>query len=133
MVNDKVGDLIIRIKNAGMVKKDHVKMPYTKFKHSIAKKMSQKGLVGEISCSSVQDKERKSLIIKLVYDKDGNHRINDFVRVSKSGKRVYQKSKEIRKVKFGKGFVFLSTPKGILVGEEAVKEKVGGETLFKVW
>jgi small subunit ribosomal protein S8 len=73
------------------------------------------------------------LEVILRYNADGSAFIRGVKRISKPGRRMYLKSAEVFPVKFGKGTLVLSTPKGILAGEEARKEKVGGEQLFIIW
>ena len=131
MVSDTVGDFIIQIKNAGMVGKKEVSLPYSKLKHAIAAKLVEKGYV---EAADMHGKSAiKTLSVALKYDESGKHQIRGVKRVSKPGRRLYAKSTEIYPVKFGKGRVILSTPAGILTGEEARKANVGGEQLFMIW
>ena len=131
MVNDPVSDLIIQLKNAGMVGKSDVCLPYSKLKHSIADKLVKAGYVE--SAAKRGKKIKKTLDITLKYDKVGAHQIRGVKRVSKPGRRMYISVSEIYPVKFGKGKRILSTPAGILTGEEARKQNVGGEELFIIW
>ena len=131
MVSDAVGDFIIQLKNAGMAKKKEVALPYSKLKHAIADVLKQEGYVSEVATAG--DTVKKSLVVTLNYAENGSHRINDVKRMSKPGRRLYAKAAEIYPVKFGKGRIILSTPAGILTGEEARKQNVGGEQLFKIW
>lgn len=131
MVGDTVGDFIIQLKNAGMVGKKEVSLPYSKLKHSIADVLVKEGYVA--SAKAEGKGVEKTLDMKLQYDEAGSHRISDVKRVSKPGRRLYTKSTEIYPVKFGKGRMILSTPAGILTGEEARKTNVGGEQLFIIW
>ncbi len=130
MVGDTVGDFIIQLKNAGMVGKKEVRLPYSKLKHAIADVLKNEGYVAEVSAEGkVADKQ---LIVNLKYD-NGSHSITDVKRISKPGRRLYAKASEIYPVKFGKGRVILSTPAGILTGEQAREKNVGGEQLFLIW
>ncbi len=131
MVSDTVGDFIIQLKNAGMAKRKEVSIPYSKLKHAIADKLVQEGFIA--SAEMAGKNVAKTLDVKLQYDAEGRHRIADVKRISKPGRRLYAKATEIYPVKFGKGRVILSTPAGILTGEEARKANVGGEELFKIW
>jgi len=131
MVSDTVGDFIIQLKNAGMAKKQEVSLPYSKLKHAIADVLKQEGYVADVA--TVGDTVKKQLVVTLHYVESGAHRISDVQRMSKPGRRLYSKASEIYPVKFGKGRVILSTPAGILTGEEARKQNVGGEQLFKIW
>ncbi len=130
MVSDTVGDFITQLKNAGMVGKSGVVLPYSKLKAAIAEKLVASGYVAAVE---TKGKDAKKLLeITLKYD-NGHHSINGVKRVSKPGRRLYSKVAEIYPVKFGKGHMFLSTPAGILTGEEARQQNVGGEQLFVIW
>ncbi|MEY2665338.1 MAG: hypothetical protein RLZZ480_443 [Candidatus Parcubacteria bacterium] len=131
MVGDTIGDFIIRLKNAGMVGKGTVSVPYSKLRHSVAKKLVDAGYVVAATEQGkrVQD---KTLEVTLKYE-NGAHRIRGVKRVSKPGRRLYTKVADIHKVKFGQGHMILSTPSGILTGEEAKEKGVGGEQLFIIW
>jgi len=131
MVNDPISDFIIRIKNASMIRKESVVIPYSKLKHAVAEKLEEKGYVGTVTKRG--RKVRKLLEVELRYETDGTSRIQDVARVSKPGRRVYVSLSNIRPVRFGKGSLLISTPKGILTGDEAKEEHVGGEALFKIW
>lgn len=131
MVNDPVADFIIQLKNAGMVKKNDVSLPYSKLKHAIADKLVEAGYVE--SAAKRGKKVKRTLDVTLKYDKDGQHQIRGVQRVSKPGRRMYVGVSNIFPVKFGKGKRILSTPAGILTGEEARKKNVGGEELFIIW
>ncbi|MFT7506941.1 MAG: small subunit ribosomal protein S8 [Acidimicrobiales bacterium] len=131
MVGDTVGDFIIQLKNAGMVGNKEVSLPYSKLKHAIADKLVKEGYL--VTAETKGEGVAKSLDMKLQYDANGSHRISGVKRVSKPGRRVYTKATEIYPVKFGKGKMILSTPVGILNGEDARKANVGGEQLFIIW
>ena len=131
MVNDPVGDFIIQLKNAGMVRKGAVSIPYSKLKHAIANKLVEAGFI--TSADKYGKKVKKTLDITLKYDAGGKHHILGVQRVSKPGRRLYLSVAEIFPVKFGKGKRILSTPVGILTGDEAREKNVGGEELFIIW
>ena len=131
MVNDPLADLIVQLKNAVRVRKEVVVIPYSKLKHAVLDKLFERGDVAAIEKRG--KKARKFLEITLKYDKGGASRIEETKRVSKPGRRIYMNVSHIRPVRFGKGALILSTPKGILTGEEAKKEHVGGEALFMIW
>jgi small subunit ribosomal protein S8 len=131
MVGDTIGDFIIRLKNAGAVQKATVSVPYSKLRHSVAKKLVDAGYISAAveHGKLVQD---KTLEVTLKYEA-GSHKIRGVKRVSKPGRRLYTKVADIYPVKFGQGHMILSTPAGILTGEEAREKKVGGEQLFIIW
>lgn len=131
MVNDPVGDFIIRIKNANAVKHERVAAPYSKLKHAIADKLREKGYVKSVTKRG--KKTRKHIEVELVRDEDAGIAIHNVKRVSKPGRRVYVSADTIRPVRHGKGVLMLSTPRGILTGDEARKARVGGEALFEIW
>jgi small subunit ribosomal protein S8 len=131
MVSDPVADLIIRMKNAGMVGKRELTVPYSKLKHAIAEKLQEAGYIAGVEKHG--KKIKKSLVVTLGYSEDGEHAIHGVKRISKPGRRLYIGVSKIHPVKFGKGKRILSTPLGILTGEEAREKNVGGEELFIIW
>jgi len=131
MVTDPIGDLITRLKNAGMVGHKDVALPYSKLKEAVALTLKKSGFVGEVAHNG--SGVEKKLTVELLYEKNGAPRIKGVKRVSKPGRRLYAGVKDIHPVKYGKGIMVLSTPKGILVDSEARKVKTGGETLFTMW
>lgn len=130
VINDPVGDMIIRIKNAGMAKRPTVDVPHSMLKLAIAEKLKEHGYV--IAVEKRGRKVKKTLEITLAYN-EGAPRINGVKRISKPGRRMYAKVADIVPIKYGHGTSLLSTPKGILTGEEARKAKLGGEMLFYIW
>lgn len=131
MITDPIGDLIIRLTNAGAVKKQTVSVPFSMFKLAIAEKLKEIGMVQQIEKKG--KKVKKTIDVTLKYDEEGNPRISGVKRVSKPGRRIYKSVSEIIPVRYGHGHIILSTPKGIKTGLEARKEKVGGEALFEIW
>ena len=131
MVNDPIADFIIRVKNAGMVGKHEVALPYSKLKHAIADTLVKAGFLEKTrKQGKLVDTE---LVVYLKYGANGRHAINDVKRVSKPGRRLYIKAADVHAIKYGKGKLILSTPAGILTGEEAKEKNVGGEQLFTIW
>lgn len=131
MVSDTVGDFIIQLKNAGAVGKSEVSLPYSKLKHAIADKLVAAGYLE--AAKKMNKKPYPTLVVTLKYDAAGTHFINGVKRVSKPGRRLYTGVATIYPIKFGKGHMILSTPAGILTGEEARQQNVGGEQLFMIW
>lgn len=127
MVSDRVGDFIIRLKNAGAIGKPEVVLPYSKHLESIAKKLKELGYVSDVK------KDDKELTVVLSYDERGVHKIKGVKRISKPGRRLYAPAREAHGVKNGLGASILSTPKGVLSDSEARKVRAGGETLFEIW
>ncbi|OGG54549.1 30S ribosomal protein S8 [Candidatus Kaiserbacteria bacterium RIFCSPHIGHO2_02_FULL_49_11] len=131
MVSDPIGDFIVRLKNASQVGKDTVAVPHSKLRLAVAEILEKKGYIKSINKKG--KKTGRTIEVELKYNKDKTPTIVGVKRVSKPGRRIYQGAKDIRPVKYGKGLLVLSTPRGILGGEEARKENVGGEALFKIW
>lgn len=123
--------MIIRIKNAAMAKKPSVVVPHSDFRLAVAEKLKAQGFVGTIEKHG--KKVQRTLELEMLYHKDGTPVVTDVKRISKPGRRLYVKSSECGSVRGGRGFEIISTPNGILTGEEARKQHVGGEILFKVW
>ncbi|MEX0917213.1 MAG: 30S ribosomal protein S8 [Candidatus Paceibacterota bacterium] len=131
MVNDPVGDFITRLYNASLVKKESVSVPYSVLKHAVAEKLRVAGYVKSVEKRG--KKVKKTLEVDLSYEKNGTPNILGVRRVSKPGRRLYEKAKDVKSSRGGREATILSTPKGILTDREARKENVGGETLFKIW
>ncbi|KND50000.1 MAG: ribosomal protein S8 [Parcubacteria bacterium C7867-008] len=130
MVSDRVGDFIIRLKNAGAIGNTMVSAPHSKHIEEIANKLKELGFVERVE---VTKKAPFQIEVTLAYDARGNHKITDVKRISKPGRRLYVSSTEAHAVKNGLGARIISTPKGILTDKEARKVRAGGENLFEIW
>ncbi len=127
---DPVADLITRIRNAIAVGKTEVRVPTSKLKFAIAEKLQKTNYIEKVELEKAEPRN----ILHVVINKEGeNARINEISKVSTPGRRIYAGVSEIPKVKSGRGTVLVSTSKGIMTGQEAVKNKLGGEILVKVW
>lgn len=127
---DPIADLLTRIRNANMVGKTEVRVPTSKIKHVVAEQLVKHNYLAGVKLE--EGKPRGTLVVTLA--KDGtNCPINEITRVSKPGRRVYVAASEIPKVKQGRGIVLISTSKGVMTGSEAVRNKLGGEVLLKVY
>jgi small subunit ribosomal protein S8 len=127
---DSVADMFTRIRNAYAVGKDSVVVPYSKFKMEIAKVLQKHGYVKEVNRRG--KKARKSLEILLLY-KNNAPVISQMRVVSKPSRRVYVSYKKIFPVRNSLGISVLSTPKGVMTGQEARRQKVGGELIAEIW
>ncbi len=130
-MTDPISDMIIRMKNAAMAGNDVVSMPQSKIKLAIAEKLKQRGIVNSVATHGKN--ASKSIELTFVRDEKGVYAFRDVLRISKPGRRVYFGASDIRPVMGGSGALLISTPKGVLFGDEARKEKVGGEPLFEIW
>ena len=131
MVSDPVADFIIRLTNAGAIRKETISVPFSNLKMAIAEKLKDAGYVKSIEKKG--KKVKKTLDVVLKYNEEGVHAIKGVRRISKPGRRMYKRVNEINPVRYGHGALVLSTPKGIKTDKEARKEKVGGEALFEIW
>ena len=129
-MSDPIADLLTRIRNAGNALLPSVEIPHSKMKESIALVLKREGYVSDVAVEGVVAK--KKIKVKLKYD--GRKSVIDGLkRVSTPGLRRYVGSDEIPRVRNGLGTAILSTPAGILTGNEARRQNVGGELLCSVW
>jgi small subunit ribosomal protein S8 len=128
---DKIANMIITIKNASMVSKETVVVPFSNIKYAIAQCLKEQGFIVNVS-KKTEKNNVPVLEIQLAYTPEGP-KIHDVKRMSKQSRRMYSGAKELRPVKNGHGITVLSTPKGILSDKQARKEMVGGEVLFTMW
>lgn len=126
MMNDKVGDLLIRIKNGYMARRGEVVSPYSKLSMAILELLKDEGFIDSF------EKGERDIKIVLKYE-DRKPVLTDVKRISKPGKRVYKGTKLIPRVYNGLGFAIISTPKGIMSDKVARKEGLGGEIMAFVW
>ncbi len=127
---DQIADLITRIRNAILVSKNEVKVPTSKLKVALIDSLKKGGYITDYKI----EKNHPRDVLHITINNDGeNARINEIVKVSKPGRRVYSSVDEIPTVKSGRGIVLISTSKGIMTGSEAKKHRLGGEILVKVW
>ncbi len=127
---DPIADLLTRIRNAALVGKTEVRVPTSKIKKVVAEALKANKYLADVKEEA--GKPRGTLVITI--NKPGeNSNINEITRLSKPGRRVYVKAEEIPKVKSGRGLVLVSTSKGVITGQEAVKQRLGGELLLKVY
>lgn len=126
---DQIANMLIAIKNGGLVKKASVIIPSSKMKVAILELLKEEGY---IKTYKVTDGVKPTVEVVLEYKK-GTPRIQGVSRVSKQSKRVYTGVKKISPFKYGHGMTVLTTPKGILSDKQARKEMVGGEILFTIW
>ena len=132
MVNDPIGDFITRLKNAGMVGKREVVVPYSRLKESVALTLKKNGYLTEVAEVTKTGASRE-LTATLAYGANGRAVIQGVKRISKPGRRLYAKAGDVHTVRYGRGVLVLSTPQGILSDREARKIHIGGETLFAIW
>jgi len=126
-VTDPISDLLTRLRNAARARKTLVHVPYSKMKDSICAVLKAKGYV--VSAQTVGEGITKELLVQLPENRQDLH----LKSVSKPGQRIYVKCTEIPRVLSGMGLAIVSTPKGIMSGDDARKQKLGGEYLCEIY
>ena len=127
---DPIADLLTRIRNAKMVGKTEVRLPSSKMKQVIAQQLKKSGYLADVK---VEDGTPRDTLVVTINKPGEVSTINEITRMSKPGRRMYVKADEIPKIKSGRGLVLISTSKGVITGDEAVKQRLGGELLLKVY
>jgi small subunit ribosomal protein S8 len=131
MNTDPIADMLTRIRNASMVQHKQVVVPTSKIKVSIAKILQEEGFID--GYTETAEKPQGNLVIRLKYTGRGEPVITGLERVSKPGKRVYTGHQDIPWVRAGLGISIVSTPKGLMTGRQARRNRLGGELLCNVW
>lgn len=129
--SDPIGDMLTRIRNGQMARKNAVRSPASKFRASVLDVLKREGYIRDYRLED-GDTGHQELVIELKYF-EGTPVISKIRRVSKPGRRVYSKIADLGKVANGLGISVLSTPRGVLSDEEARTENVGGEVLCEVF
>ena len=129
MTIDPIADMLTRIRNASLVRKAEVLVPYSKIKFGIAKILEKEKYINNVE---VLEDTIKQLKLGLIYDNKKSV-ISSIRRVSKVGQRVYVGNKEIRPVLNGYGFAIISTSRGLMTNREARKAGLGGEVICEVY
>ena len=136
MINDPIADMLTRIRNAQMAGHAAVAMPSSNIKKEIARILKEEGFIEDYEVLTGEKVSQTTLQIKIKYAGERRSRkpvITAIERVSRPGRRVYTRHDEIPWVLSGMGISILSTPKGVMTGQRARQEGVGGEILCKVW
>ncbi len=126
-VTDPIADLLTRLRNAARARKTLVHIPYSKMKDAICGVLKTKGYI--MSFQKVGDGVTKELLVELPENRQDLH----LKSMSKPGQRIYVKTTQIPRVLSGMGLAILSTPKGVMSGDDARKQKLGGEYLCEIY
>lgn len=130
MLTDPISDMLTRIRNAQMVKKEEITLPFSKIKFSIAKILEAEGFIKKAE----EDKEGKFAQLRLMLKYENKKpMIHMIKRVSKPGNRVYAKSTEMPRVLSDLGIAIISTPNGLMTNKEARARHLGGEILCEIF
>lgn len=134
-VTDPIADMLTRIRNAIIARHTEVAIPYSKLKEEIAKILVEEGYVEGYAVAG--EIPHKNITVTLKYFGSRRREIRPVItgleRVSKPGRRLYTGSDDIPWVLSGMGIAILTTPKGVMTGQTARRERLGGEILCYVW
>ena len=132
-VTDPIADMLTRIRNAGIARHPQVAMPNSKMREAIAKILKDEGFIKDYEV--LPGKLSATLLLHLKYTRERRPVpvISGLVRVSKPGRRNYCGKSEIPRVRSGLGIAILSTPRGVMTGEQARRLGIGGEVLCYAW
>ena len=130
-MSDPIADMLTRMRNALMVKYNRVDIPASGTKVNIAKVLKAEGYIKNFKV--IKDPRQGVLRIYLRYDDHAKPVITGLERISKPGRRVYAKAKEMPRVLNGLGINVVSTSRGLMTDRQARVENLGGEVMCSIW
>jgi len=130
-MTDPIADLLTRIRNAIIARHDRVDVPASRIKVAIVRILKDEGFIKNFKVS--KDNKQGLIRIFLKYADHNAPVINGLERISKPGRRVYQRAAELEPVLSGLGVAILSTSSGVMTDKEARRQNLGGETLCQIW
>ena len=130
-MTDPIADMLTRIRNAVRVEKPNVQLPASKVKRGLAEVLKREGYIWD--WAEVESKPAPQLRIDLKYGPNGERVIRHIRRISKPGRRIYNRARDLRPVLNGLGISIISTSRGVVSDREARQRKLGGEVLCEVW
>lgn len=130
IMTDPIAQMLTEIKNALAAHHPELEVPFSKLKYEIAKILVKKGFLEKAEKVGKAHQARIRIHLDLSTTPPP---ITDFKRISRPSRRLYVKAREIPLVMQGKGLAVISTPRGVMSGEEARKQNLGGELLFTIW
>jgi small subunit ribosomal protein S8 len=131
MMTDQIADMLTRIRNAVRVERPHVEMPLSKVKRGVADVLKREGYIWD--WEEIEAVPAAHLRIDLKYGPNGERVIRHIKRISKPGRRVYSKARDLRPVLDGLGITIISTSRGVVSDREARQRNLGGEVLCEIW
>jgi small subunit ribosomal protein S8 len=131
MMTDPIADMLTRIRNAVRVERPHVELPASKVKRGVADVLKREGYIWD--WQEVDGEPVAQLRIELKYGPNGERVIQHVKRVSKPGRRIYSKARDLRPVLNGMGISIISTSRGVISDREARQRNLGGEVLAEIW
>jgi len=130
-MTDPIADMLTRIRNAVTAKHEYVNIPASKMKLAIADVLRGEGFIRDYEVT--EEANRKLMRVHLNYTGKKEPVLTGLQRVSKPGLRVYVQKREIPRVYGGLGIAILSTPQGVMSGQDAWRRSIGGEVICYVW
>lgn len=130
-MSDPLGDMLTRIRNGQRAGKTQIKAPASKLRSNVLEVLKREGYIRDYRMGQ-DEKGFDEILVELKYH-DGVPVIREIARVSKPGRRVYSKIKELPRFYNGLGIMILSTPRGVMADHEARAANVGGEVLCRVF
>jgi small subunit ribosomal protein S8 len=130
MMTDPIADMLTRIRNAVRVERPFVEMPLSRVRKGVAEVLKREGYIWD--ATEVDGEPVRQLRLELKYGPNGEQVIQRIKRVSKPGRRVYAKSKDLRPVLNGLGISIISTSRGLVSDREARQQNLGGEVICEV-
>lgn len=127
---DPISDMLTRMRNALSIQKNEVSIPHSKLKEAVATLLKNNGFIQGVSV--VDASIGKTLVVTMDANKTNNY-ISEITRLSKPGRRQYARANEIPVIKRGRGLVIVSTSKGLMTGDEAKKQNIGGELICRIF
>lgn len=132
MMTDPIADMLTRIRNAVRVERPFVDIPTSRVKRGVADVLKREGFIWDWKEEAEEDKPVSTLRLELKYGPNGERVIQSIKRVSKPGRRLYSRSKELKPVLGGLGIRIISSSHGVISDREARQKNVGGEILCEV-
>jgi small subunit ribosomal protein S8 len=130
-LSDPIADMLTRLRNGLMARHATVDVPHSNLKERIAVILKDEGFVRDYEV--LREGAKTTLRVTLKYTAARRPVISHLRRLSKPGLRVYSRTDRIPRVLGGMGIVILSTPRGVITGQQARRIGVGGELLCEVW
>ncbi len=131
MMTDPIADMLTRVRNAVRVERAHVDMPASKVKRGVADVLKREGYIWD--WNELDAEPVKQLRIELKYGPNGERVLRHLKRISRPGRRVYNKARDLEPVLNGLGISVISTNRGVISDREARQRNLGGEVLCEVW
>lgn len=131
MMTDPIADMLTRIRNAVRVEHPTVEMPLSKVKRGVADVLKREGYIWD--WTEVEATPAAHLRLELKYGPNGERVIRHIKRVSKPGRRIYSKARDLRPILEGLGITIISTSRGVVSDREARQRNLGGEVLCEIW